>query len=162
MERVLLFCIIVLCVSCSIVHLNFMQPPSPLGFLSLSIVFFFSYFLIFSRHEEGEEEEETHDDDNDNVIDEEQEERVDQLATTTAATTTTSTTTTVATIVAGCSTEERAECEQICSSSNSTSNKSVVTCSCYRGFRLDADAKSCIGTFIIKLLFKCRNNFELF
>lgn len=40
-----MFCIIVLCVSCSIVHLYFMQPPSPLGFLSLSIVFF---FLIFS------------------------------------------------------------------------------------------------------------------
>jgi hypothetical protein len=89
---------------------------------------------------------------------EEDEEDVgDQQPTTTSSSSSTSTTlatttTTVAppssstTLPSGCSAEERAECEQICwHSVDSLSNSSTVTCSCYRGFRLDVDAKSCLG-----------------
>ena len=111
--------------------------------------------------------------DDDNVVDEADEEEIEdgggreeegeedeEFPTTTISSSSSSTTLATTTKVAppllssGCSAEERAECEQICSQSvDSLSNTSSVTCSCYRGFRLDADAKSCIGT--LDHLIKC-------
>ena len=105
--------------------------------------------------------------DDDNVVDEADEEEIEdgggreeegeedeEFPTTTISSSSSSTTLATTTKVAppllssGCSAEERAECEQICFRSvDSLSNTSSVTCSCYRGFRLDADAKFCIGTF---------------
>ena len=126
--------------SCSIVHLYFVQP-----LFTLCIVFPVERVETDDNVVDEADEEEIEDGGGREEEDEEDEEF---STTTISSSTTLATTTKVAPplLSSGCSAEERAECEQICSQSvDSLSNTSSVTCSCYRGFRLDADAKSCIG-----------------
>lgn len=48
----------------------------------------------------------------------------------------------------GCSSEDRGGCEHVCSQS---AEPDSIRCLCYRGFRLDADGKSCIGMSVVIL-----------
>lgn len=43
-----------------------------------------------------------------------------------------------------CSNEDRGGCEHVCSQS---AEPDSIRCLCYRGFRLNADGKSCVGMF---------------
>lgn len=55
-----------------------------------------------------------------------------------------------------CSNEDRGGCEHVCSQS---AEPDSIRCLCYRGFRLNADGKSCVGTSHPTHLPTCRRNF---
>lgn len=81
----------------------------------------------------------------DDVVDYDEDNNVPAVATTTASTTTAVSAESGNATACG---EDRGGCEQVCTSASAEAGAPSTRCSCFRGFRLEKDAKTCTGKYL--------------